>query len=379
MTKNGEVKSIALVLNDAGTFFTHRAPLVRFLKQQGWRVDIICPASQKCAEIRLYADVIEWSVSRKGLNPFAQIKCIYDLFVIYSKKNYSIVHHFTIKPVLYGSIAAKLAGIKKIVNTITGLGFVFTENKPLALLIRPIVTNLYKIALKPSQKTAICTVFQNHDDQSLFEALKLVKKNTTQIIPGSGVDTEKFTPTPEPPITERPIVILPARMLWQKGVGEAIKASAILREKGHPIDLWLVGGTDPGNPESIPEETLQAWESEGLCRWLGEVKDMRKIYQQSHLVILPSYREGLPMALLEAGASGRGIIATDVPGCRELIQNGENGLLCKVKSARDLSEKILEVLKYGELKGILVKKNIEKISSYFCSTKINQQYVKIYS
>jgi glycosyltransferase involved in cell wall biosynthesis len=233
-----------------------------------------------------------------------------------------LVHHLRLKPVMYGSIAARLAGVPAVINLLTGLGHLFTGNSPKARVLRNVVEQGCKVGFGHRNQRVI---FQNPDDQDLFVSRRIADTQDCRLIRGSGVDISLFRPQPEVPGT--PIVVLPARMLWDKGIGEYVVAARLLRDKGAAARLVLVGGSDRGNPTAIPVEQLQQWNGSGVVEWWGHQTDMQSVFAKSHIVCLPSYREGVPKALLEAAATGRTIVATDVPGCREVVRHGENGLL----------------------------------------------------
>jgi glycosyltransferase involved in cell wall biosynthesis len=223
---------------------------------------------------------------------------------------------------MYGSIAARWAGVPAVVNLLTGLGHVFTADNIKALVMRRVAEEGCRAGLKhPNQRV----IFQNPDDQALFVNGGVAPLPNCRIIRGSGVDVSFFDVTPEP--LGAPIVVLPSRMLWDKGVREFVAAAELLRARGVHAKLVLVGGADSGNPTAIPIEQLRRWTESQVVEWWGHRKDMNSIFAQCHIVCLPSYREGVPKALLEAAAGGRPIVTTNVPGCREVVEDGLNGLL----------------------------------------------------
>ena len=255
-----------------------------------------------------------------------------------------LVHGFTIKCAVYGSLAARLAarspGVPARVNAVAGMGYVFISSALKARLLRPVVRGLMRLALD-GQGTRL--ILQNPDDVALFEQAKLVDKANVRLIPGSGVNCERYSPallSAQPDPTHGLRVLLPARLLWDKGLAELVDAARALLAEGRNIQFLLAGDPDPGNPAAVPEATVRQWVAEGLVSWLGHVDDMPALLGTVHAVVLPSYREGLPKGLIEAGACGLPLITTDVPGCREVVTNGVDGLLVPVKNASALAHAI---------------------------------------
>jgi glycosyltransferase involved in cell wall biosynthesis len=254
------------------------------------------------------------------------------------------VHQVTVKPVLYGSLAARAMGVPAVVNAISGLGYVFTGDER-GRGLRRVVHGVYAAALRNPRSR---TIFQNPDDRRLFVSNRLVRGEQTVLIRGSGVDCSLFAPTPEPAGT--PVVMLPARMLWDKGVGPFVEAARILRTRGARARFVLVGASDAGNPTAVPEAQLRAWAAEGVVEWWGPRDAMHHTLAEASIAVLPSRREGLPKVLLESAACARPMVATDVPGCREVVRPGENGLLVPVDDGPALAEAIGALLDSPELR-----------------------------
>jgi glycosyltransferase involved in cell wall biosynthesis len=266
-----------------------------------------------------------------GQNPLKELRVIADIVKMYRERQPDLVHHVTVKPVLYGSLAARLVGGPGVVNAVSGLGYLFLGSRR-ARLLRPLVKALYRLALRHRRSR---TIFQNPDDRDLFVGSGLVRPDQTVLIRGSGVDCDTFVPRPEP--EGIPVVILPARILWDKGVAEFVEAARLIRQQDTPARFVLVGDPDPGNPAAVPTATLEAWVREGIIDSWGHRRDMPEALSSATVVVLPSYREGLPKALLEAAACGRPVVATDVPGCREIVRHNVNGLLVPVRDAPALA------------------------------------------
>ena len=258
---------------------------------------------------------------------------------LYRQQRPDIVHHISIKPVLYGSFAARLTRVPWIVNALTGLGYVFVSKDFLARLLRPLVRGAFRLLLNRGNSRA---VLQNHDDVRLLTAAGALEEKYVVVIRGSGVDLERFTPRPEP--EEPPVILLASRMLRDKGLAEFVEAARALREAGEDVRFVLVGDSDPENPASVSDAQLAHWCDEQTVEWWGRREDMPNVLAQAHVVCLPSYREGLPKVLLEAAAVGRALVATDVPGCREIVRNGDNGLLVPVRDAKALAWAFRELI-----------------------------------
>ena len=271
-------------------------------------------------------------MERGSLNPLREVALLYWLWRLVRAERADIVHGFTIKSAVYGALAARFAGAAR-VNAVAGLGYVFISNETKARVLRPFVRNLMRIALGGDRARL---VLQNEDDVAMFVESGLADKSCIRLIPGSGVDCERFQPPPESR-SSGTRVVLAARMLWDKGIREFVEAAKILREQGRDIHFILAGTPDPGNPASIPESVLREWQSAGIVEWLGHVEDMPKLFAAADIVALPSYREGLPKSMIEAAACGRPLIATDVPGCRSVVTDNVDGLLVPVRDAKALA------------------------------------------
>ncbi len=326
---NANVKTL-LFANTAWYLYNFRLPLAEALRSQGYDVVLVSPEDEY-AEKLISAGFrwVDFSFSRKGQNPFQEIFTIARLVTLYRQEKPDFAHHFTIKCVLYGSLAAHVVGIRRIINSITGLGYLFIGNSLGQKLIRPLILLLYRTGLRSTT-----VIFQNGDDFSQFEKDKLVSPEQAVVIRGSGVDIKKFVPTPEP--EGQPQVVLPARMLWDKGVAEFVQASRMLISEGLDARFVLVGDTYDENPAAVPIKSLQDWQKEGVIDWLGWQGDMPGVFSKASIVCLPSYREGLPKTLIEAAACARPLVAFDAPGSREVVIQGETGLLAELKDIEGL-------------------------------------------
>jgi glycosyltransferase involved in cell wall biosynthesis len=365
---------IILFANTDWYLFNYRLPLALTLQEQGHDVLLLSPAGNYFKKILDCG--LRWQVfnlSRSGVNPITEITTIFRLVHLYRREKPDLVHNFTIKSVIYSSLAARILGINKSVNSITGMGYIFTRNDIFTIFTRPFVYLLYKIALKNSR-----VIFQNSSDQKFFTQKHLVNSGQSVIIPGSGVDIKKFKPAQQP--DGIPIVVLCARMLWEKGIQEFVDAAEIIKGKGISSRFVLVGMPDKENPLSINEKQLDTWSNSGIVEIWGWHEDMAKIYQGASIACLPSYyREGLAKSLIEAAACGRALVASDIPGCREVIKEGINGLLVPPRQVLPLAQALEKILINSKLRKKMGLESRKIAVSYFSAQKINEATLSEYS
>jgi glycosyltransferase involved in cell wall biosynthesis len=300
-------------------------------------------------------------IQKKGMNPLADLKLFYRLWHWYRSERPDIVHHFTIKPVVYGSLAARLAGIPKIVNTVTGLGYVFTGNN--ATVSRMVVRQMFRAGIK----CADFTFFQNLDDRQYLMG-ESSRWRKTDILPGSGVDCERFKPASTPAVDDNAAVtfLLVARMLKDKGIYEFAEAARTVRRIAPLVRFQLLGGRDERNPNVIPRADLDRLQQAGILEWFGAVEDVRPILAAADVVVLPSYyREGIPRSLLEAAAMGKPIITTDSIGCRETVDHQRTGLLVPVKDVASLVRAMQWMLEHRQQRQDMGKAGRRKVEEQF--------------
>jgi glycosyltransferase involved in cell wall biosynthesis len=318
---------IIFVDNSAKSFRHDRMELCYAAREMGLEVHVAAPAGPATSDITKEGFYFhEIPMSRNGTSIWREPTTVFALFQLYRRLRPSLVHHFRLKPVLHGSLAASLAGVPAVVNTLTGLGYAFTDPSNRIALLRKFITMGCKRAFRHNN---LRVVFQNPDDRAVFIRDGIVSGNQTTVIKGSGVDIRLFGASPEP--DGPPVVLLASRMLWDKGVAQFVEAAQILKAEGVQATFALVGSSDPENPAAIPVEQLELWREDGVVEWWGLRKDMPAVLAKSHIVCLPSYREGIPRILIEAAACGRPIVTTDAPGCRELVRPGENGFIVPVQ------------------------------------------------
>jgi glycosyltransferase involved in cell wall biosynthesis len=319
---------------------------------------------------------VELKLDRRSINPFRELLVVMRLARIYGDERPAAVHHFTAKCVLYGTLAAKLSGVRAVVNSLTGLGHVFMGTGWKARVLRPIVTWFYRNVLTARR---VRVVFQNPDDLRTFTDSRLVVPDRTILIRGSGVNLERFAPRPgEPEGVPAPVVLFAARLTREKGVYELVEAARILKAKGVKATFQLAGSPDPGNPSSIQESVLARWRREGAVDLLGHVEAVDDLMAEATLVVLPTYREGVPRTLLEAAAMGKPIVATDVPGCREAVIHGVNGLLVPARDPQALADAIERLLRDADLRARMGRAGRQKMVLEFDDQEVARRTANVY-
>ena len=343
ITGDGTRKPVLLyVVNVAWFFRLHRMHLARAALQSGFSVHVATAPdfADDVRQIKLEGLIFHELKLRRGRwSVLEESRLAAALYTLYREVRPDIVHHVTIKPVLCGTLAARFAGVPAVVNSVSGLGFVFTAADRWASLRRLAVTLAYKILFA---RGAIRVIFENQDDLKMFLDRRIIKPAQAVLIRGVGVDLRRFRPGP--PRSGVPLVVLPARMLWDKGVREFCVAAATVKAWGIQARFALVGGLDSENPAAIPEAWLRDQTRGGLVEWWGWREDMVAVYAAAHIVCLPSYREGLPTVLLEAAACCCVLVTTDVPGCREVVRDAETGLLVPPRDPEALALALRSVI-----------------------------------
>jgi glycosyltransferase involved in cell wall biosynthesis len=368
------LKLLFLVTED-WYFVSHRIQLARAARDAGADVVVMCHCTNFHETlVKEGFKVIPWHLSRRSLNLFREINTLLQVVKAYKHEQPDLVQHIALKPIIYGGWAARLVGGTPSVNAIAGMGHVFMSKAWQMRLLRPVLLILLRFALASKNARA---VFQNEENRSFLVGKRVVSLTMTDIIRGTGIDIRQFVPRSEPAGT--PMVLLASRMLWEKGIGEFVEAGGKLRERNVRARLVLVGKPDPENPGSIPEAQLRAWASADLIEWWGHQDDMAKIMTKASVVCLPSsYGEGIPRVLIEAAACGRAIIATDAPGCRDIVREGQNGFLVPLHNSEALAQAIETLVKNPELRASFGARGREIAVREFSEETIIAQMMAIY-
>ena len=338
---------LILFANTDWYLYNFRRSLALALRDAGHDVLLVSPDGPYGEKLRALG--LRWEpvpMDRRSLNPLREALVLVHLARLFRREQPDIVHGFTIKCAVYGSLAARMAGVPGRVNAVAGMGYVFISNSLKARVLRPIVRLLLRLALGGHGARLI---LQNPDDVALFEQAALVDSTQVRLIPGSGVDCSRFAAR-QPRNSDGPWrVLLASRLLWDKGIAEYIEAARQLRGQGRELQFLLAGDPDPGNPAAVDEAMVRGWVAEGIVQWLGHVDDMPALFASVDMVVLPSYREGLPKGLIEAAACALPLVTTDVPGCREVVSDGVDGLLVPARDADTLARAIARLQDDPEL------------------------------
>lgn len=329
------MSKIILFANTDWYLYNFRRSLAVAVQAAGHEVLLISPPGEYGARFRELG--LRWeplpAMDRRSLNPLRELRALAELVALFRREQPILVHNFTIKCAVYGSIAAMLTGVPARINAVAGLGYVFASNDRRARLLRPLVRALMRFALRGRRSRLI---LQNRDDARMFLDHRLIKDARVRVIAGSGVDCNRFVPRSRSR-NDPPCVLLAARLLWEKGLKEYVQASRTLRAQGRQVRFLLAGASDPGNPAAVPEATVRGWVDGGLVEWIGHVDDMPALFASTDIFVLPSYyREGLPKSLIEAAACATPLITTDMPGCRDVVTDGVDGLIVPPRDAEAL-------------------------------------------
>jgi len=367
--------ALIYVLNGAPFFLSHRLALAQAAQQRGFAIHVAAPGNELAAKIETFGfKYHEIPLSRKGSNPAEEFATLRALIRLYKNIRPGLVHHLTIKPVLYGTLAARLTSVPSVINAVTGMGHIFTASGARAAVLREAVKTAYRVLLNHSNSRVI---FQNPDDQREFNASRLIPPERGVLIRGSGVDVNVFSPRPE--AHGVPVVLFAGRLIWEKGVREFVDAAALLKNRGVRVRFVIAGESDEGNPGTVPTAELKRWHDEKLVEWWGRRDDMPDVFAQSHIVCFPSfYREGIPKVLIEAAACGRPIVTTDSPGCREAVRDGVSGMLVRPRSASEVARALEVLLDDAELRQRMGAAGRELALRDFALNKIIAQTLEVY-
>ncbi|MEY4684006.1 MAG: hypothetical protein RLZ25_465 [Pseudomonadota bacterium] len=354
-------------------FCSHRLPLAIAARDAGFEVSVATRVNAHAEAIsREGIRLIPLKLSRGGKNPLREWRTLWALFRILRNEKPDILHNVAVKPVLYGSLTARLAGTSRVVNAVAGLGHLFAIQER-ASFLRNVVKLAFRFLLRGHGRVIV----QNPDDLQLLESSGAILKGQATLIRGSGVDLSRFAPSPEPPGT--PIIVFAARLLWDKGVQEFVEAAKNLKKEGIEGRFVIVGAPDDENHAAIPSEQLADWAAEGMIECWGHRTDMAEILAGAILFCLPSYYgEGVPKVLLEAAASGRPLITTDMPGCREVVEDGVNGLLVQPRDIEGLTVAIKRLLSDSALRARMGQASRQRAEAFFGIEAVTAQTLAVY-
>jgi len=361
-------KKILIISNTAWYIYNFRISLMRSLRDRGHAIIAVAPVDEYVARIQGEGfGFIPVAINRKGTNPFEDLLLAYRFYQMFKQEKPDVILTYTPKPNIYASLAARFLKIR-LINNVEGLGYVFINPG----FLTSIVQQLYKIAFKRSYRV----FFLNDDDRKLFLEKRLTRKSTAEKIPGCGIDTRRFIPQSRDAERKEFVFYLVARLLWDKGVGEYVEAARLLKSKYPHAECRLVGFVDPENPQGISRQQIKSWVDEKIISYDGASDDIINVMKKADCIVLPSYREGLSKVLLEAASMAIPIIATDVTGCKEVIQDGITGYLCKLKNIDDLVKKMEQMLLLPEdERALMGKRGREKMICEFDERFVIQRYI----
>jgi glycosyltransferase involved in cell wall biosynthesis len=371
---------LLMIVNVGWFFVSHRLPIALAAARAGYDVHVATALDQQLdrGTPELLAShgltLHELRLSRSGTHPLELLRAFCDLVHLYGRVRPSLVHLVALKPVLLGGMAARLRRLNHVILAVPGRGSVFSSRGVLATLRRWLAIRMYALAYRRGRSRVIV---QNAEDRDYFVGRRLFAPGDVRLIRGSGVNTADFRPQPEP---DGPVVVmLASRMVREKGIGDFVAAAAQLRQRGIEARFVLVGEPDHGNPHSHTREEMLHWVAEGTVEWWGFRADMQRVFAQSHVVCLPTYYgEGVPKVLIEAAACGRPIVTTDMPGCRDIVRDGHNGLLVEPRDVRALVEALQRLISDGELRRTMGERGRALAEREFDLAAVIEQTLTIY-
>ena len=367
-------KKLLFLVNVDWFFLSHRLPIAIEALNKGYEVHVATGITDKLGVLQSYGFVVHpLAIGRSSTGLWGELRTFWNIFRLFKQVQPNIVHLVTIKPVLFGGIAARLAGVSSVVAAISGLGFVFLAKGTKAEILRFLVSTLYRLALGKSNLKVIC---QNSNDRETLVRIAGLKPDRVVIIPGSGVDLSAYAVKPHSKGV--PVVIMAARLLRDKGIYEFVAAAQLLKQRNVDVRFRLVGDPDPDNPATVSQDELSAWRNEGVVEVLGYRDDIANLFAESSIVVLPSYREGFPKVLIEAAACGRAVITTDVPGCRDAIEPGQTGLLVPVKDPTALADAIQRLIDDPELYESMGRAGRVLAERTFAIEKVVDTHMEVY-
>jgi len=371
MSKTQAIKTVAIVINTSWNIFNFRLGLLDALRDEGFRIVVIAPYDDYSDKlVDLGYEFHDIKINNKGTNPFQDLLLVFSFYRLYRRLKPDVILQYTIKPNIYGAIAAKLADCHTI-NNISGLGTVFLNDRFSSKLAHW----MYRFSLRFAKKV----FFQNPHDRELFLENKLVSKDLTDVLPGSGIDIDKYKPAKGKNLNSPFVFLLVARMIKDKGIVEYVGAAKKILQNTHlkKIEFWLLGDLYLGNPTAISQNEIDQWQAQGIVKYFHHVDDVVSVMNQANCIVLPSYREGLSRVLLEAAALAKPIITTDVPGCKDVVIHGINGYLCKVKDEFDLAAQMEKMLLLSRsAQKAMGQKGRDKIVAEFDENFVIKKYIE---
>lgn len=377
------MKTFAFLSHMDLNLYLFRAPIIKELILRGHKVYVICPIGRKNEDLKkLGCEIINYAIDRKGLNPICERKYIDNIYNSIKNLKIDILHTFNAKPNIYGTYAAKKAGIPIIINLVEGMGSFYTRNNIKYFIIRNIMEYLYKKTFTLSNGC----IFVNTSDPEYLTAKKIIKKEKVKIIKSVGIDTQKFSMNnySENELynikkylnleKDKLIILMVSRAIWDKGIKEYYEAANILKSKYTNLEFLFVGETDEGNYSCASTEFLNS----GVVKWLGYREDIANITAICDIYVLPSYREGLPVTLLEASSMAKPIVTTDTVGCKDVVDNNFNGFLVPIKNSNYLTKKISELVENKELRIKMGQNALKKVKNLFDIKNVVKQYMDYY-
>lgn len=369
---------VLLVSNTSWYLYNFRLPLIRDLRDRGIQVALVAPHDSHTSFLQEEGFTVHpWLVARSSVNPLSEAHALVDLLLIYRREQPDLVHHFTIKACLYGTIAAKFARVYRVINAVTGLGHIFLGTSKRCRLLRKLITPLYRATFKARRSTV---VFQNAEDQEKLIQLGVTDGERARLIRGSGVDIERYRPSEDSAGRfHDPLQLLfPSRLIREKGTAELLHACRRLLADGIKFELLVAGALDSGNRSALNKNELVDLQADPCIRLLGHVDDMQALYAGSDIVVLPSWREGLSRALIEAAAMERPIITTDVPGCRDVVDHAVSGLLVPLRDARAIELAVRLLIENPDVARRFGKAARQKVVAEFQLSLVNQSTMQQY-
>lgn len=365
---------LLMIVNEDRFFLSHRKEIAVAAQEAGWEVTIVCKDTGRRHEVEAWGlKMLELPINPTGMNLRQELRTCWFLYTLYKKNRDAVVHHVGLKDILWGGLAAKLAGVRGVVNAVSGLGALFSNDKP-GMTAKGILA-LMKFSNK---RKRVKVIFQNQEDRNLFLQQGVISEGQAEFIKGSGVDLNNFKYVPEPD-SETLKVVFTARMVKEKGVIELIEAAEILRkEYERRVEFWLCGRLAV-NADAVTHEELCRLCDGRYIKWLDFQKDIKSILEQCHIMAFPSYyREGVPKSLIDVCAVGRPIVTTNSIGCKDVVDDGVNGFLIPVKDSEALARKLRILIEDKELRVRMGKASREKAEQEFSLERVIKKHLEIY-